>query len=76
MKKAPLICPVCHKKLDLIADEYECVQVRERSCRILDMRSLCGDTEGTICFVHPDHYEDLAYNGQGAELIRVPNNCG
>ena len=53
MKKAPLTCPVCHKKLDLIADEYECVQVRERSCRILDVRSLGGDTEGTICFVHP-----------------------
>ncbi len=60
MKKAPLTCPVCHKKLDLIADEYECVQVRERSCRILDVRSLGGDTEGTICFVHPNHFEDLA----------------
>lgn len=59
MKKARLICPVCHKELDLSADEYECVQVSERSCRVVDVKSLRGDTSGIVCFVHPHHFEDL-----------------
>ncbi len=59
MKKAPLSCPVCHRQLDLIADKYECVQVKEGSCRVLDLRALRGETEGAVCFVHPNHVEDL-----------------
>ncbi|GEM_PF-4079983 len=45
MKKAPLIWPVRHKQLDLLAAEYECVQVKQGSCRVLGVRSVRGDTE-------------------------------
>jgi len=61
VKKAPLICPVCNRPLDLIVDQYECVQVRERSCHVVDIRSLRAETEGTVCFVHPNHFDDLAW---------------
>ena len=60
MKKSPLSCPVCRNELDLRTDEYECVQVTERSCRVLDVRSVRADTQGIVYFVHPDHFERLA----------------
>jgi len=59
MKKARLTCPVCHNELDLNADEYECVQVSARSWRVVDVKSLRGDTRGIVCFVHPHHFEAL-----------------
>ena len=61
MKKEPLTCPVCHKKIDLSVDEYECVQITGRSCHPVDIRSVSADTHGVICFVHPDHHEVLVY---------------
>ena len=59
MKKARLTCPICHQELDLGADEYECVQVSERSCRAVDVKSLRRDTGGIVCFVHSHHFEAL-----------------
>ncbi len=59
MKKVRLTCPVCHQELDLGADEYECVQVSARCCRVVDVKSLRGDTGGIVCFVHQDHFGEL-----------------
>ncbi len=75
MRKAPLTCPVCHKQLDLIADNYECVQVKEGCCRVMDVRSLRSDTEGTICFVHPNHVEDLVMMVRTGTYLRT-QDCG
>jgi hypothetical protein len=60
MKKIPLICPVCHKQLDLLAGEYQCVQVKQGSCHVLDVRSLRGDTEETVYFLHPEHFDEFS----------------
>jgi hypothetical protein len=59
MKKIRLTCPVCNQPLDLGADEYECVQVSEGSCRVVDVKSLRRDTGGIVCFVHQHHFEDF-----------------
>ena len=59
MKKTRLTCPVCNQPLDLATDEYECVQVTGGSCRLRDVKSIRGATEGVVCFVHPDHFEGL-----------------
>lgn len=65
MKKTRLSCPVCHKALDLNADDYECVQVTELSCREVDIKSISAKTEGMVYFVHRNHFDDLA------QMVRV-----
>jgi hypothetical protein len=59
MKKTRLTCPVCNQQLDLARDEFKCVQVTMGSCRLRDVKSIRGATEGVVCFVHPDHLEGL-----------------
>jgi|HubBroStandDraft_6_1064221.scaffolds.fasta_scaffold2240253_1 hypothetical protein len=65
MKKTRLSCPVCHKVLDLNADDYECVQVTGLSCQEVDVKSISGKSEGIVYFVHRNHFNDLV------QMVRV-----